>query len=253
MMKLWTMPRHIRTDTTMLKPKFIYLGSGLILALLLAGVYRFGPESELSLLSRLHYNTLFILTPCMGEKRTYDDGSVKFHYIKPPRFFSNTAPIFIDPLHHSGLNPFRDASEVIDMNLSFHYAYKFRPARPSDSAPGIGTREIQFRNGKGVVKIEAPSATKYGPEFVYFTKSSYTYRIPLPVYAERMTDKTWLSAALHHAGILDALLPGVFIEFPPPRGFFTWFFTPCADKQWHCSSNAILNSLEMQDQVNHKP
>jgi len=241
------MPLHTRTKIFYVKLNFVYLALGLTLALLALGAYRFGPESELTLFSRLHYNTLFVITPCMGKKQAYDDGNVTFNYTTPPSFFSNTASIFINTTHQADMNPFRNAIEVIDMNLPFLPSYKFRESQPKDISRPIGAREIRFKNAKVIIKADGPSTAKYGPEFIYFTANGYIYRISLPTYAERMTDRSWLYASLHHSGILSTILPGAFSNFPPPRGFFAWFFTPCADKQLHCSSSEILKSLEILD------
>ncbi len=219
------------------------------LAAFLGYAYFSGPVSKLTLLSRLHYNTLFVYTPCLSRLKTYDDGSVKFYYRRPPTALSDTAPLFISPTYNSAeQSQFSDAIEAIDLGIPacHYYSYKFKfPKRPKFSPP---TRTINIKNGTAEVHKGDPSVKDYGPEFLYlYGKNGYVYRIELPFYLERMEDRNWLFAALYHSGVLSLLMPNSFTDYLPPRGFLKWFFTPCADKQLYYSGKAMLESLEISD------
>ncbi len=228
--------------------------AGIIIFGLLILIYFFGPESKLTLLSRVHYNTLFVLTPCLGETKSYEDESIKFNYTKPPGIFSHItpspAPSNLNPSYHS---PFEMASEVIDMGIAISPSYKYKIQsnrfNPTEKT-GIGPepRTVNLKKGVGVIKTENPIDKDLGFEYLYITgKNDYTYRISMPFYVERIINKSWFYRALYHSGILSWLQSVDYSISARPRGFFTWFITPCADKQAYCSTNTIMKSLEVKD------
>ncbi|OGR68775.1 MAG: hypothetical protein A2081_05155 [Elusimicrobia bacterium GWC2_61_19] len=234
------------------RSKYALIGAVLLAPLLFA--YFYGPKSELTLLARLHYNTLFVYTPCLGRAETYDDGAVKFNYIRPPELLSHTAVLFMDPYAAGTTTPWhKGAKEVVDLGLPsgpLGTVYRFIPpaGSPVLSASGPGARAIKLKKGEGVIRTEEPSFKNYRPEFLYVSgKNGYIYRLPLPFYLERIVDRSWLFPALYHSGILSLLMPGSYTDLLPPRGFLKWFFTPSADKQLSCSGEAMLRSIEVSD------
>ena len=211
--------------------------------------YSFGPASNLTLLSKLHYNTLFVLTPCMGSTKTYEDESVKLDYIEPPDILRHTyyywVPNSNDLTYDS---PFTHASEAIDMEISLKPSYKFKmpggiPNPAKKTGKGPEPIIVNLKKGSGIIKTLCPIEKDLGFKDLYIVgKNDYIYRIAMPYYFERTVDGAWLFRALYHTGIL----PGSFTDRVKPRGFFTWFFTPCSDKQMYCSSNMIMKSLEVK-------
>lgn len=233
---------------TSVRKKAVILTASTLVVSALAFAYFTGPTSELTLLSRLHYNTLFIYTPCLSGLKTYDDGAIKFNYRQPPALLSHTPVLFVDPLYlASRKHPFADALEAISLEISTGYAYKFKlPPGPLTLPPP--KRTIKLKKGLGEVRNWDPSYNDYGPEHLHlYGKNGYVYEIELPFYLERIGDRTLLFAALHHSGVLSLIMPGSFSDYMPPRGFFKWFFTPCADKQLYYSGKAMLESLEISD------
>jgi len=226
------------------KIKYTLIGAALCLPLLFA--YFYGPKSELTLLAKLHYNTLFVYTPCLSRLKTYDDGAVKFNYRQPPELLSHTAVLFVDPTYMRAADPFSDALEAVSLEIPVGYAYKFKLAKkPSLSPPA---RTLNLKKGTAEVRTWEPSFKDYGPERLYlYGKNGYIYQIELPFYLERITDRYWLFAALYHSGVLSLIMPGSFTGYMPPRGFLEWFFTPCADKQLYYSGKTMLESLEILD------
>lgn len=209
--------------------------------------YFHGPKSELTLLARLHYNTLFVYTPCLSGLKTYDDGAVKFDYRQPPPLLSHTAVLFVDPLHHTWNDPFADALEAVSLELPTGYAYKFKLPPGKFTLPPP-ERTLKLKKGTGEVRKGDPSFKDYGPEHLYLSgKNGYVYQIELPFYLERISDGFWLPEALYQSGILSWLMPGSSYGHMPPRGFLEWFFTPCADKQMYYSGKTMLESLEVLD------
>ncbi|MHB0995168.1 MAG: hypothetical protein ACYC2I_02225 [Elusimicrobiales bacterium] len=226
--------------------KFKYFLAGAALSLPLFFAYFYGPKSELTLLSRLHYNTLFVYTPCLSKHETYNDGSVKFDYRRPPNLLSHTAVLFIDP-NFRAKDPFADATEAASLELPTGYAYKFKLPAGAPVLPPPA-RTLKLKKGMGEVRTAEPSFKDYGPERLYISgKNGYLYQIELPFYLERIVDRSWFFAAMYHSGILSSLMPGSFTDYMPPRGFFKWFFTPCADKQMYYSGKALIESLEVAD------
>ena len=223
----------------------------LISAVILAPVlfaYFYGPKSELTLLSKAHYNTLFVFTPCLGSAKTYDDGYIKFNYTLPPVLLSHTAAFFIDPFYRGAANPFHDATEVADLDLPFKPSYKYKTPAGAPGLEAPGSKTVGFKKGKGVLRTEEPSLGSYGPEYLYIlVKNGYMYRVAMPFYPERVVDRSWFFPALYHSRILSHVMPGSFTDLLPPRGFLNWFFTPCADKQMFCSASAALQSIEVAD------
>jgi hypothetical protein len=219
--------------------------AALIISVPLLFAYFYGPKSELTLLSRLHYNTLFVYTPCLSKTETFDDGYVRFTYKRPPEFLSNTAVLFIDPMRIRGTkDPFQDAIEAISLDIPTTYAYKYK--LPSKPVFPPAARTIKLKKGIGEIRPGDPSFKDYGPEYLYLTgKNGYIYKIELPFYLGRTGDTFWPLAALYQSGILSRLIPGCFPGYMPPRGFFEWFFTPCADKQLYYSGESILKSIEI--------
>lgn len=224
------------------KLKYSIIGTAILAPMLFS--YFYGPKSELTLLSRLHYNALFVYTPCLGRLETFDDGAVKFNYRRPPAMLSHTAVLIMNPFNR-GTETFRYATEAISLDIPTGYAYKFKPpaGKPFLLAP---VRTIKLKKGSGGIRIGGPAFKDYGPEFLYLSgKNGYTYEIELPFYLERMVDRSWIFPALYHSGILSML--GSFTNLLPPRGFFKWFFTPCADKQLYCSGEIMLKSIEVSE------
>jgi len=226
-----------------------YWALGIVSFSLIVLAYFFGPESNLTLLSRLHYNALFILTPCIGEVKSYEDESIKFDYIEPPGILRHVdyywVPNSNDLTYDS---PFRHASEAIDMRISLKPSYKFKlpggiPNSVEKTAKWPEPKIVNLKRGSGVIKIVYPMEKDLGFKDLYVTgKNDYIYSIPMPYYFERTVDGSWFFRALYHTEIL----PGSFTDIVKPRGFFTWLFTPCADKQMYCSSNMIIKSLEVK-------
>jgi len=224
--------------------KYSIIGTVILTPALFA--YFYGPKSELTLLARLHYNTLFVYTPCLGRQETYDDGAVKFSYRRPPALLSHTAVLFLDPTYHQTSEPFADATEAVSLEIPTGYAYKFKlPSKPALPAPAS---RVKLKKGMGEIRNGEPSFKDYGPQHLYLSgKTGYTYKIALPFYLERTVNRTWIFPALYHSGILSRLMPGSFTDYLPPRGFLNWFFTPCADKQMYCSGKVMLESIEVAD------
>lgn len=226
------------------KLRYSIIGTAILAPMLFS--YFYGPKSELTLLAKLHYNTLFIYTPCLGRLETFDDGAVKFSYRRPPAMLSHTAVLSIDP-YNQRTDPFRYAIEAISMDIPTGYAYKFKPpaGKPFLPAPA---RTVKLKKGSGGIRTGNPSFKNYGPEYLYLSgKNGYTYEIELPFYLERIVDRSWIFPALYHSGILSRIMPESFTNLLPPRGFFKWFFTPCADKQLYCSGEIMLKSIEVSD------
>lgn len=226
------------------KIKYSLIGFAILAPILVS--YFYGPKSELTLLARLHYNTLFTYTPCLGRLETFDDGAVKFNYRRPPTILSHTAVLVMDPLYR-GRNPFQYATETISLDIPTGYAYKFKlpTGKPFIPAP---TKTIKFKKGSGEISTGDSTFKNYGPEYLYLSgKNGYSYKIELPFYLERVVDRSWIFPAMYHSGILSQIMPGSFTNLLPPRGFFKWFFTPSADKQLYCSSEVILKSIEVSD------
>lgn len=218
--------------------------------LALASIFAYfnGPKSELTLLARLHYNTLFVYTPCLSGLKTYDDGAIKFNYRQPPTLLSHTAVLFVNPLYlASRKHPFADALEAISLEIPTGYAYKFKLPPGTLTLPPP-KRTIKLKKGTGEVRNWDPSYKDYGPEHLYLSgKNGYVYQIELPFYLERIGDSFWLPEALYQSGILSWLMPGFFFDRIQPRGLLEWFFTPCADKQLYYSGKTMLESLEISD------
>lgn len=228
------------------KKKYFLAAAGLLgLASLFA--YFYGPKSELTLLAKLHYNTLFVYTPCLSRLKTYDDGAVKFNYRQPPELLSHTPVLFVDPLYHASNDPFSDALEAVSLEMPTGYAYKFKLPPGTLTLPPP-KRTLKLKKGTGEVRNWEPSYKDYGPEHLYlYGKNGYVYQIELPFYLERIGDSFWLPEALYQSGILSWLMPGSFSGRMPPRGFLEWFFTPCADKQLYYSGKTMIESMEVLD------
>lgn len=225
------------------KFKYALVGALLLVPALFA--YFYGPKSELTLLARLHYNTLFVYTPCLGKLQSYDDGAVRFNYRRPPALLSHTAVLAQAPGRNKTADLLQDATEAVSLELPFGPAYKlkFKSEPPALPTP---TRTLQVRGGTGEIRPGDTSFKDYGPENLYLTRGNgYVYKIELPFYLERIVDRSWIFPALYHSGIFTLLMPGSFTDYLPPRGFLKWFFTPCADKQMYCSGKTMLESIEL--------
>jgi len=223
--------------------KYSLIGAAILAPMLFS--YFYGPKSELTLLARLHYNTLFVYTPCLGRMQSYDDGIVRFNYRRPPALLSHTAVLFVTPGHNRTADILQEATEVVNLELPFGPAYKlkFKSELPALPTP---VRTMKVRGGTGEIRPGVSTFKDYGPEYLYLTlKNGYIYKIELPFYLERIVDRSWIFPALYHTGILTWLMPGAFADYLPPRGFWEWFFTPCADKQMYCSGKTMMESIEL--------
>lgn len=242
---------YIMKEKPIGKAKYLIPGGFLLCFGIIA--YFFGPESKLTLLSRLHYNTLFVLTPCIGRTKTYDDGYINFKYTEPPGILSHTATLFTGLLHIYEVTPLSDATEVVDMGITLKpsYKYKVQGSRPNPTEPtgsGPKPRAVNFRKGTGIIRTEKLLDESVGFEYLYITgRNGYIYRIAMPFYLYRKADMSWFFSAFYHSHILSWLLPGSFTDLVQPRGFINWFLTPCADKQAYCAANKVIKSLEVKD------
>jgi len=239
---------------------FKYWGIAGLFAGLMLLAYFFGPDSKLTLIARLHYNTLFILTPCVGSVETYSDEAISFNYTVPPVALNRTASAFINPFS-SRRGPESDISGYIDMNIPLKpsHKYKAQAAKEAGTVNSGAARleELLGRSGPAPVKAGLKKGTGFirkegifgGPgnfEFLYVLgKNDYVYRIVMPFYPYRHNDDfLWLELALYNANLLSR---DHYTNLPQPRGFWNWFLTPSADKQAYCCGNTIRKTFEIKD------
>jgi hypothetical protein len=228
---------------TLKSGKIISLAVG---ALFCAAIYISGPESKLTLLSRLHYNTVYLLTPCsVGETRKHSDESISFEYIAPPKSLivrhADGGPL--NGFHRKNwLDEITDAT-ILDSGID--YALKFRlPAKAQAELENQLRESAQVVADTGFVyhiRKENDFAAEGENDYLYAAgKNRYFYRILLPVYPNRDEDKWLLVRALHAAGMLNIQIGSEgYPIYAPTFGFVDWFFQPSAEKLSYCSAKRL--------------
>lgn len=204
-----------------------YLAAAGLLGLALA-FYFAGPASELTLLNRLHYNTLFLLTPCLGDRTIYDDGAVSFSYTTPPGTLNRQEPAFLGIFSTAG----KDLASWEDLNLRLSPSYRFKVSA-GKSLAGIveasSPRAVKVGNGEAFISTEGTFGGNGDLKFLYaLGKNGYVYRLALPRYPARGLDDAWLLQAL---------------DAPRAQGFLYWFLTPAAEKQAYCSAELMIKTF----------
>lgn len=229
--------------------------AGIIFCLALI-FYFSGPASELTLISRLHYNAVFNLTPCMGMRKNYDDGVISFSYPVPPAILNRTPPVFISPFQSKRESEALGAYIEVDAQLKPSYRYP-APAYIETQAPaeprlkailrssGAEPVKMELRKSSAFVRKEGAFGGEGDNEFLYVLgKNGYIYRLAMPRYPSRKHNGLWLVQALYNSGLLSR---DYYTDQPQPQGFWKWFLTPGADKQAYCAGNALKETLEVKD------
>lgn len=215
------MPRRVKS---------IYLAAVGLLGLTL-GFYFAGPADELTLLTRLHYNTLFLLTPCLGDSTTYDDDAVAFSYTMPPRMMNRQEPVFVGMFAPAG----KELAGWEDLNLRLSPSYRFKaPAGKSlaEIVANSSPQAVKAGNGEALIATEGAFGGSGDIKFLYaMGKNGYVYRLALPRYPARRDDAAWLAQAL---------------DAPRAQGFLYWLLTPAAEKQAYCSAEMMLKTFQLK-------
>lgn len=213
---------------------------GLIAGLTL--VYLAGPANKLGRLSRLHYNALFLLTPCLGPSAAYDDGAVAFSYKVPPDMVNRQEPAFWDLFSRAGSR----LAGWENLNVRLSPSYRFKAPAGKDLAAIVAAASpqvVKVSGGDALMTTEGVFGGSGDLKFLYVMgKNGYVYRLAMPRYPAREESGSWVRRALESTPLLEV----VSTDMPRSRGFLYWFLTPSAEKQAYCSARTTLKTLALK-------
>lgn len=232
-----------------------YLAGGVLL-LLSVILYFSGPARELPLLPRLHYNAVFMLTPCVSRTAAYSEDGISFHYLIPGkllRFPERSDPSLTHhPMPVSATLETAINTEVMDIPLqpSNKYWRIGAGASVSNSSgpallPGFA-RDVGYEKsrpsisrGQILLRREGLAGGNGEYEFLYtYGDNGRFFRIAMPRYPARRHKNSWF----HQAAYNSRLLPLDMMEGPQP-GFLRWFLRPGAEKMEYCSGKLIRETI----------
>ncbi len=260
-MKLRILPAKFIMTRKIHKRIFITVATVLVV---IAFLYFAGPAKDLPFLYRVHYNTVYSLTPCVGKRGTYADESITFDYLAPFGFMDYPDLPATEGMFATGRWPGlqTEIMDLSDMGIPFEPSNKYKKyprfkttaqnsngagaswflweSSPAVSIPNLSEGAILERN-------EGLSGGEGNYRFLYTAgKEDYFYRIALPAYSGRKGRSgmpSWIYSAAYNA----KLWPGELLE-GPQYGFWKWFMRPSAEKIEACSERILRRTIRSSDQ-----